>query len=337
MTLTGPDLRVLQVHPGRGCNLRCLHCYSSSAPEEREWLDPALLCRAVTDSEGLGYNMLSVSGGEPLLYGGLTELLAEAHQRGMLTSLVTNGMLLNAARLDALKRYLDVIAISIDGAPERHNRMRAHPRAFETMAAKLPALRDSGIPFGFVFTLSGANLHELEWAARFAAAQGALMLQVHPLEEVGRARETMRGGEPSPSTAALAWLIVKRLCEIWSGRLAILVDLFDRRQAALELASLDRGACALSNLISPLVIEADGTVSPLRYGFPRTWSLGNILEAPLAELAERWTAAESQSFTRLCRDAIGTPEDDDGFPFVNIYETITRRADGARTLIPLSH
>jgi Fe-coproporphyrin III synthase len=336
VTLTGPDLRVLQVHPGRGCNLRCLHCYSSSAPEERAWLDPALLCRAIADSEGLGYNMLSISGGEPLLYRGLTQLLEQAHRHGMLTSLITNGMLLTAERLSELKRDLDVIAISMDGAPQRHNRMRAHARAFQVMESRLGGLRESGIPFGFVFTLASDNLHELEWAARFAVEQGAMMLQVHPLEEVGRAKVSMRGAEPVGETAALAWLVIERLKEIWAGRLAIHLDLFDRGYAASEAASLDRSSCALSNLISPLVIEADGTVSPLRYGFPREWQLGNILDAPLSELAEAWNRGAAASFASMCRDAITAPETPDEFPLINIYDSITRRADGARTLLPLS-
>jgi hypothetical protein len=60
------------------------------------------------------------------------------------------------------------------------------------------------------------------------------------------------------------------------------------------------------------------------------------VDAPLADLAARWTGATADSFARLCRDAIAEPQRPDEFPFVNIYETITRRANGARTLIPLS-
>ena len=42
MSLTG-SRRFLQVHPTRRCNLRCLHCYSSSGPDQREELPLAML------------------------------------------------------------------------------------------------------------------------------------------------------------------------------------------------------------------------------------------------------------------------------------------------------
>ncbi len=60
--------RILQIHPTRRCNLSCLHCYSSSSPHERDVLDVALLCDAISDAVEEGYNIASISGGEPLVY-----------------------------------------------------------------------------------------------------------------------------------------------------------------------------------------------------------------------------------------------------------------------------
>jgi MoaA/NifB/PqqE/SkfB family radical SAM enzyme len=74
--------------------------------------------------------------------------------------------------------------------------MCADPRAFSTMAARLEGVRRSGIPFGFIFTLTQFNLHELEWVAGFALQQGARLLQIHPLEEAGRAAERLAGARP---------------------------------------------------------------------------------------------------------------------------------------------
>src|ERR1700732_2069259 len=169
--------RILQIHPTRRCNLRCLHCYSSSGPEERGELPVALLADALTDAAAEGYTVASFSGGEPLLYRPLRELLDHAHGRGMATTVTSNGMLL-------------------DGTPASHDRMRADPRAFATMASRLGRLRDSGIPFGFIFTLTQHNLHELEWVAGFAVEQGARLLQIHPLEAAGRATEELAESFP---------------------------------------------------------------------------------------------------------------------------------------------
>src|SRR5579872_1875074 len=102
MTLTGPDVRILQIHPTKLCNLRCLHCYSSSGPLERGELGAPLLLNAVSDAARLGYNVLSVSGGEPLLYSKLPILCQAARRHKMITTLVTNGTVITQRKLDEL-------------------------------------------------------------------------------------------------------------------------------------------------------------------------------------------------------------------------------------------
>src|ERR1700745_1035433 len=104
------------------------------------------------DAEAQGYRVASFSGGEAILYNDLGRLLALAKCRGMRTTLTSNGMLLNQRRLDTLAAHIDVLAISLDGIPESHNRMRASNEAFERMLANLESVRKSGIDFGFIFT-----------------------------------------------------------------------------------------------------------------------------------------------------------------------------------------
>src|SRR5262249_36752110 len=168
---------IVQIHPTRRCNLRCLHCYSSSGPEQRDQLDASILERAITDAYAEGYRVASFSGGEPILYKDLPRLLRHAKSGGMRTTVTSNGMLLDERRLQGLAGVTDVLAISLDGIPESHNQMRASERAFETMTERLPAVRASRIPFGFIFTLTMYNVNEVEWAAEFAFQQGARLFQ----------------------------------------------------------------------------------------------------------------------------------------------------------------
>jgi len=71
----GERFKALQIHPTRFCNLTCLHCYSSSGPEQREALGAPLLVDAITEAGAEGYNDIAFSGGEPILYGDLRRLL----------------------------------------------------------------------------------------------------------------------------------------------------------------------------------------------------------------------------------------------------------------------
>jgi len=321
--------RIVQLHPTRRCNLRCLHCYSDSGPEVRTELPLPLVSGVLDDAAAEGYGVVSFSGGEPLLYPPLSEALEHAHACGLTTAVTTNGMALTESALHALGGRADLVAISLDGVPASHNRMRAHPRAFESMAKRLPALRRSGIPFGFIFTLTQHNVNELDWAAGFATEAGASLLQVHPLEGVGRAERGLGESRPDETESLVAQLEAVRLRGEHEG-LDIQVDIADLRLIAAEpewvFAGERPGGSGLARLLSPLVVETDGTVVPLSYGFPRRYALGNLHEMPLCRLAARWQEGGLPEFRALCRSTFDELTAEDGPRFTNWYERVGRRA-----------
>jgi MoaA/NifB/PqqE/SkfB family radical SAM enzyme len=339
----GADYRVVQIHPTLHCNLRCLHCYSSSAPEQHDQLPLAGLQRAIEDLSQEGFNVASVSGGEPLLYRELPELLGTARQLGMITSVTTNGMLLTPSKVEALRETANLVAISLDGVPEAHNRMRAHPRAFELMTEKLSLLRDAQIPFGLIFTLTLYNLDELDWVTRFAVEQGATLLQVHPLEEAGRAESTLAQHAPDEMELAYAFVEVARLQKEFKGRLAIQYDTADREvlrqkpeRAFAGEAQFDDAELRdipLGTLVSPLVLEADGTIVPMQYGFAHHYSIANIRHGAVREQAARWKLTGYRDFLALCKAVHARiVASDSPYPFVNWYAAIcaaSRQVDGA--------
>lgn len=309
MPTTGWNPRVLQIHPSRWCNLRCLHCYSSSGPAEKGGLPVSLLQRAIADAAAEGYTVASISGGEPLMYDGLVPLLESAQAAGMRTSLVTNGILLDEARLAELRPCLEFVAISLDGRPAVHDQIRGSRGAFERMAGRLPMLRASGVPFGFVYTLSSASIDDLIWALDFAIASGAVLFQIHPLDEVGRALVKLRGKAPGADDTLATWLAVKYLAAGYADQIAVVIDLVEHRRIDELTPELlrdgDVPAGPLADAVSPLVIEADGTVVPLSFGIDRRCALGSLHDAGLSALARRWLAAPAgyRRFRGICRDA----------------------------------
>ena len=154
--------------------------------------------------------------------------------------------------------------------------MRNAPLAFERMRANLDGVRKTGIPFGFIFTLTQHNLHELRWVTAFAVEQGASLLQIHPLEEVGRGMTELRGQRPDEIEASFAYLQTIRMQTEVGNTLAVRVDLVDRERLREAADRLNAGTCdiraedrKLSDIINPLIIEPDGAVVPLQYGFSR--------------------------------------------------------------------
>ena len=306
MEVAGSCQRIIQIHPTRRCNLRCLHCYSFSAPEERDQLSERLLEDALSDASELGYKVASFSGGEPVLYKGLSRLLRHAKGLGLGTTVTSNGMLLDQKRLDMLAGVTDVLAISLDGVPESHNRMRASEKAFERMRSNLNGVRNSGIAFGFIFTLTQYNVNEMDWAARFAMEQGAKLFQIHPLEEVGRASQVLIGARPDEVESAYAYLETERIRTLYGDRMFVQLDIFHRELVKRHPGRFYVGEswpadARLADLVTPLVVEADGSVTPIGYGFSRQFRLGSLTEARLKDLAPRWISSRYADFRRLCR------------------------------------
>lgn len=324
--VAGPTGRgVLQIHPTRRCNLTCQHCYSSSGPNVEAMLPQRVVRELVADAALAGYDVLSVSGGEPLLYGSLELVLDDAKRVGMTTTITTNGMLLTERRLGRLAGRVDLIAISLDGLPASHNQMRRNPQAFERMTSRLPALRRSGVQFGFVFTLTQWNIHELEWVASFAETEGASLLQVHPLELEGFAVTNLPAAIPDRIELLYAAAETLRLGK--SSRLYFQFDVTYRadllREPARFMALAGPPEMPLGRWLSPLVLETDGTLVPVTYGFPHRYAIGNVADEPFGELVARWDAAAFLDLTsRTWRDLTkaGGPD------ALNWYETLTRRA-----------
>jgi Fe-coproporphyrin III synthase len=338
---------VLQLHPTRACNLRCLHCYSNSGPQHRDALDIKLLNGAITDACHEGYTRVSVSGGEPLMYRHLRPLLEHARGLGLHTSLTTNGTLIRPQVLAWLPDLVDVIAVSVDGVPVSHNRIRGSGQAFELMRRGLIRLREAGIAFAVIFTLTQDNLDELPWVVEFSAGHGARIVQVHPLEGFGRAVTDMAGEIPDEQETAQGWFAAQRLniaslltgqseqaamptlgaCSPEGARPRVHIDLADCRhlirQPALVLGPPPpQPNLQLSQAVRPLVVEDDGTVVPLTYGFLRTFMVGNLHSVSLGAASRIWMRARYPDYRQHCERALDELRRPRRFPFINWYEHV---------------
>ncbi|MGY2148838.1 radical SAM/SPASM domain-containing protein [Nocardia gipuzkoensis] len=301
VTLTG-ERAILQLHPTRRCNLRCLHCYSQSGPDVDAATPLGLLQQVTRDAADLGYDVVSISGGEPLLYKQLQPLLHTAKCAGMRTTLTSNGLLLTERTLSKLVGLVDVLAISLDGVPATHNQMRSDDRAFSTLDSRMHAVRRSGIPFGFITTLTLHNVDEIEFVVRYARDQGAGLVQVHPLELEGAAVDNLIHSTPDSQESAFALVEGARLSALHSIPVQVDIarqtDLVRHPEYFLATAPVDINR--LSSWLTPLVVETDGTVVPLAYGFPNEYALGNAAEQSLMAMAASW---DPQPFLGVCQAA----------------------------------
>src|SRR6185295_13993077 len=157
-----------------------------------------------------GYNLISVSGGEPLMYSSLSPLIDSAHDHGFRVSMITNG-LFTAGRIDDVVARLDGVAISFDGLASTHDRLRARKDAFAGASATLARLADKGHSVAAAISLTRESVPDLPELADHLAAHGAKALQVRPVALAGRARTMIGSSSYSTTDQARLYLVVLAL------------------------------------------------------------------------------------------------------------------------------
>lgn len=327
--------RTLQIHPTLLCNLFCKHCYSSSGPNAaKAELDVDTLSNVITDANKLGYTVVSFSGGEPLLYDDLAILLAHAKSLKMVTTITTNATTLSKETLQELSAHLDLVAISLDGPPQIHNEIRGSNYAFDNLLVGLDKIRESGIRFGFIHTVTRQNWEHLLWVAEFAYENGASLLQIHPLEIDGRAYSMMPSDSLDDDALARVYLLTLALKSRFKSSLKIQYDAASRddimKNPELVYCSeleFDSNNVTLADLLNFLVVRSDGSVLPIAYGFSKQYELCNIKNTRLSGI---WPAYLQEGrykiFRNLCKRVfkeIAVPSD---LPFFNWYELLMRRS-----------
>jgi MoaA/NifB/PqqE/SkfB family radical SAM enzyme len=308
-----------------------LHCYSSSGPERSTTLPPEAVLRSIEAANDEGFDTLAVSGGEPLMYRHLSALLDGAGRRGMVRSVTTNGTLVCAGTVEMLRERVELVALSVDGFRETHDRLRARIGAFQAVEQAAGLLRGAGITFGFIYTLTRANMHEIPDAMSWASDRGASLFQIHPLEAAGRAATEVPDMAPDTREAAIAYLLA---AASRNPELNVHFDMADRTQLGEEPGAPEDSP-RLADLVSPLVLEEDGMVVPLQHGFPRGFAIGNVLKADLSTLGPRWASRMYPRFQELKRAlARRASEDPAALPFFNWYEAMAQSAAREPTIGP---
>jgi MoaA/NifB/PqqE/SkfB family radical SAM enzyme len=84
--------------------------------------------------------IVSLFGGEPLLYPDIVPLIREVKRRGLTCTLITNGWHLESMAKDLVEAGIDSVMISIDGPPAVHDRVRGKEGSFARAAAGVKAL-----------------------------------------------------------------------------------------------------------------------------------------------------------------------------------------------------
>lgn len=185
---TGPVRPVVIWNLTRRCNLRCRHCYTTSAdvPFPGE-LSHEQAMAVLDDLKGFGIPALILSGGEPLSRFDFFELAERAKAlKFRHLSLSTNGTRI-AEHIDRIAAIgFDYVGISIDGIGAANDWFRGVEGAFAGALAGVRACKARGVKVGLRFTLTEHNAGYLPAILELCEAEGVDKFYLSHLVYAGR-------------------------------------------------------------------------------------------------------------------------------------------------------
>ncbi len=173
------------------CNLRCLHCYSSSqANLSGNELTTGQAKQLWSQLVEVNCPVVLFSGGEPLLRGDLFELLTEAKRLGLQTVISSNGTLIDDATAERLANAgVSYVGISIDGTENFHDNFRQVTGCFKTTMKGIENCKKAGIKTGLRFTITKANADQIPAVLNIAASNNIRRICFYHLIRAGRAEK----------------------------------------------------------------------------------------------------------------------------------------------------
>jgi MoaA/NifB/PqqE/SkfB family radical SAM enzyme len=298
--------RIIQIHPSFACNLRCTHCYSSSGPSTAKFLSSSAILHFLKQARNIGYSYVGVSGGEPLLWPELHSFLNDAQSLGCSCAITSNGQLIDSNCAQTLKPKIDVVSVSFEGQPGNHDRIRG-AGTFARAQAALDHLTGHGITTSIAFTLTKDNGSDLRWLYDFACDHKVKGFEVHPLIDIGRAKDSGALVPGSAELRAVAWLLAICVLDHDNAGPVAILDAIQRKQL-MESSWLDawrdlqnRRFC---DLVPSLVVEPDGTIVPFMIGFPHAWAIGSVFSDNLEDLCQSWVQAHSLDIQSLIKSIV---------------------------------
>lgn len=283
----------------RRCNLKCVHCRSSSELEAREHpdFDFAEARRILDDISSYAKPVVVLSGGEPLLRADLFDIAAYGTGLGLRICLATNGTLVNEEVCRRLKEAgIRMVSLSLDGADASvHDNFRSQPGAFDGVINAARLFREHDIPFLINSSFTKRNQSEIPKVYRLAKELGAKAWYMFMIVPTGRGEDIMDELiSPEEYEELLSWhyemekkedeLLVRPTCAPHYYRVILQKakedgEKFQRR--TLQFSTGGAKGCLAGQLIA--LIDVDGNVLPCSY-FPKP--AGNLRRQTFKDIWE---------------------------------------------------
>ncbi|PID75285.1 MAG: radical SAM/SPASM domain-containing protein [Deltaproteobacteria bacterium] len=305
----------------RRCNLKCVHCRSSSELDITGHPDFSLTeAEAVIDNiASYASPVLVLSGGEPLLRGDVFDIARYGDSKGFRMCLATNGTLVTDQICREIQQAnIKMVSLSLDGATAKtHDSFRNQLGAFEGTMQAIEKFRAHDIPFLVNSSFTIRNKDEIPEIYRMVKGLGATAWYMFMIVPTGRGEEISQELIPQDLyDEILTWhyeveqqedeLLMRPTCaphyyRIIREKAREQGNKVQRR--SLKFSTGGSKGCLAGQLIC--LIDVDGEVQPCSY-FPK--SAGNIRDTPFKKIWEDSELFLSLRDFKTYKDSCGSCE-----------------------------
>ncbi len=274
-----------------GCNLRCIHCLSSSGQQRENELTTAEAKALLDEFAAMQVFYINVGGGEPMSRPDFFELMEYSVSHGIGVKFSTNGTLIDRAAADwiATTPYLDV-QISIDGADAATNDPIRGTGSFLRANRAMELLAERGFNFKINTVVTHQNFSQLDQMYQMAEGYGA-QLRVTRLRPSGRGKDVWQELHPTQQQNRDLYFWLKAHPNVMTGDSFFHLSALGAALDGLNMCGAGRIVCLVDPVgdvyTCPFLITPDFKAGNIREagGFKQVWQ-----EAPLFQFVREYEA-----------------------------------------------
>ena len=266
----GESIAIIQLQYNYICNFHCSHCSISDFQHKKDARALTIddVRRLSRQADELGLAHIDVTGGEPLLFKDLDQLIEAIDPGKFYIQMDTNGWLMTDEKAKHLKSIgVDKIQLSLDSlSAEEHDAFRCKPGSYERALQTIDSVKKAGLNFHIATVVTHKRLRSEEFIK---------FLEFAKMKEVA---------------VSVCW--PKPVGE-WAGNFSDLITIediayLDSLRSKYNIYEhltpsygLNIGCVAVKRMIS---ITQFGDVLPCPWMY---FSLGNIFNEPLEDILKR--------------------------------------------------
>ncbi len=301
------------------CNNDCSHCYNARSRRFPE-MSVDQWKKVIDKVWDLRIPHIVFTGGEPTLYNRLTELVAYAEKKGVITGLNTNGRkLADEKLLDSLvEAGLDHVQITLESHdPEIHDRMVAAKEAWAETVTGLKNVLNSRLYVMTNTTLLTHNKESIVETLAFLADLGVPTIGLNALIYAGKGAEVGTGllEEELPP-------LLEKARSMTQSNGQRLIWYTPTQYCHFNPLQLELGVKGCTAALYNMCVEPNGDVIPCQSYYQ---SLGNLLEKSWGEIWEHPLALSLRDRTDIpegCKNCDYLPECGGGCPLARNHQNI---------------